>query len=312
MPYETHNFLEGQKLTAALLNEMDAQISRNTQAAETYTPQMVDTRIGQLRLDTDGQYIILYYGDQEIAEVAIADVSNIVAAESLTLTSGASLNLLVGDKSQITYTVSPSDANQRTRFLSNALTVATVTSAGLVTALDVGVADVSVMCGQITATVRVTVSRKVSPTWRIGSWMDEGHAAISGNTGLRNQHTGDGRLVCFPTEEEQVLVKQGQTISVQPNATHFIQMFYVVVPGPNTAYEKDYGDHDLITGVTLTELTGQTGSYGTGNGITYAAQQDCYVAFMIGGSGPYTEESAAAFNETNAVTITIFPTVRQA
>ena len=110
MSYTAHNFVNGTKLYAEQLNEIDAQVAENAAACETFTVGMVDGRIAQLTLSTDGSNIILSQNGVELTSVAIADINDIVFAEAFNVTSPLTLTLTDGDTSQITYTVSPSRA----------------------------------------------------------------------------------------------------------------------------------------------------------------------------------------------------------
>ncbi len=310
MPYTVHNFLVGQKFTAQAANEMDAQIAANTALAESYTPAMVDGCIADLRLDTDGENIILYYGSTEISEVAIQDVSSIIAAEALALTSGASLLLEVGGTSQITYTVSPSDATQRVRFLSNALSVANVSSAGLITALAVGVAAVSVKCGHYTATVAVTVKKTEQPVWQLGNWL---LVPSSGNY-MGMDTANYGRAICFPTEDYALRLKPGQTVTITPAQRCYVQLFAVIPVTAESRFGQDDNGRPRVWGGAPALVLDAN----NGNGVpySYSATQDCYAAFMVGGGqssgSAYTEQDAEDLNANGYVTVVVAPTPAQA
>lgn len=76
--------------------------------------------------------------------------------------SKSSLNLEVGDKYQMAYTLSPKNASGAIKWKSSKTSVATVNSKGLITAKKAGTAKITAYKGKIKAVCTVTVKKKAS------------------------------------------------------------------------------------------------------------------------------------------------------
>ena len=140
-------------------------------------------------------------GDMTIA-VTIGSVSPILVTGVTVSPTTASLE--IGDTQQLTATVSPSNATDKTvSWSSNNTSVATVSSTGLVTAISSGGATITVTTtdGHKTATCVVTVATAVTYTYKLASTMVVGkkYLIANGNTGsvylLTNESGGSRQLV---------------------------------------------------------------------------------------------------------------------
>ena len=113
-------------------------------------------------------------------------------------------SLEIGGTQQLTATVSPSNATDKTvSWSSNNTSVATVSSTGLVTAISSGSATITVTTtdGHKTATCAITVATAVTYTYKLASTMVVGkkYLIANGNTGsvylLTNESGGSRQLV---------------------------------------------------------------------------------------------------------------------
>ena len=140
-------------------------------------------------------------GDTTIA-VTIGSVSPI-SVTGVTI-SPTTASLEIGGTQQLTATVSPSNATDKTvSWSSNNTSVATVSSTGLVTAISSGSATITVTTtdGHKTATCAITVATAVTYTYKLASTMVVGkkYLIANGNTGsvylLTNESGGSRQLV---------------------------------------------------------------------------------------------------------------------
>lgn len=140
-------------------------------------------------------------GDMTIA-VTIGSVSPISVTGVTVSPTTASLE--IGGTQQLTATVSPSNATDKTVSWSTSnSSVATVSSTGLVTAVGTGSATITVTTtdGHKTATCSVTVAAAVTYTYKLASTMVVGkkYLIANGNTGsvylLTNESGGSRQLV---------------------------------------------------------------------------------------------------------------------
>ena len=305
-PYQVHNFNDTQKLYAQDLNEMDAQIAINDAACRNFNVNTINSRINTLRLDTDGTNIILLFDGVEIASVAIADVNNIIFAEGLSVTSSLNLTLMAGNTSQITYAVTPNNANQKVRFRSNNLDILNVNNTGLITALRLGITSVSVICGEFNVQIQVFVSEQKFPTWRIGNYLS------SSSSNFRMLVSEDTRLIAFPTEDDNLYLKTGDTINITMNTVNnnigYISQAYAI-PSTGTSFDIDTINEVPIINIsgnnTATDISSSISNY---RSLTYTASADCYISFAIGGiASHYTQSEADSFNTDGYCTIIISP-----
>ena len=315
MSYELHHFLDQNRLYASQLNEMDEQIAANAQGVATFNVAMVNDRISALRLDTDGSNIILLLGNVEIASVAIADLSAIIQAESFSITSGTSITMNVGDTSQITWSISPSDATQRARFQSQDLSVLTVTSAGVITALGVGIANVVAKCGSLSVNISVTVNKIEHPVWMQGSAFNFDSL---GNDlyDVRYGNWGTNRAMCWATSDYSLLLHAGQRIQVVSTGQPFFQYPYALyLTNQTTLDELDYQDFKKVTNVNVVRVAASGITWnsdalndisGSTKNIDYTATGDCYFVFVVAPGYDVSDASAReAINSRTDMTITI-------
>ena len=238
MAYKVHNFLTGDKLKAASLNEMDAQIKANAEGVSLFTMDTIVAAIKQMRLTTDGEYLYLYYGDTLLDEAAVSDASDIIQCEGLTVTSPTYTDLTVtvggdsADSETIKTAITPSDCSQTVRFRSSDITVANVTSAGVVTGRAKGRATVTVTCGKYKKVFPVAVREIIRPTWVTGNWVTAPYT-FNGQTGMNVDVASSAkRALCYPyTDQKSVYLKKGEKISVLCPPGYVVQFLYKICPG---------------------------------------------------------------------------------
>lgn len=306
MAYTAHNFQSGQPLTAEVLNEMDDQIEKNAKSVDMFTEQMVKDQIAGITLETDGEYIIMIHDDKQIAMVAIGDISNVIQCEGLTLTSGTTIELGAGQTTNITYSVTPSDCNQKVRFMTDDVGVATVTSTGAVTGIDVGNAIVSMLCGRHTEKIRCKVSSAPSPTWIVGNWLAENTDTMN-RPGISLLRDSDTKLITMPyTDMEPISLKAGQKLTITVGETYYIQLIYAIAPmSDGFAYGLTWSDNMICANAEVVDFLVQE-SLEKGVGFTYTATQDCYICMMVGGlSNSFNDEDAALLTTDGHVTFKI-------
>lgn len=217
MGYNKHNFVSGMKLTGAAMAEIDDQIAQNEADL-----RGVETRIGNvpgersqairtLRLETDADSILFYYGDELLCSVAMPDTDSLIRCTDLTATAALGA-LMVGDHAAIQTTRQPSDCNQSVRFQSSDTGIATVTSAGTVTATGSGAANIAVRCGNQVVTLPVRVRRRVTLAGNVGivSWLAANtflsYAGIMFNNDGSNTYIGN-----IPYDFGKFRIRPGET-----------------------------------------------------------------------------------------------------
>ena len=286
------------KLKTFINREVDGKLQEAKDSGE-FTVGMVDGRIAQLSLSTDGSNIILSQNGVELTSVAIADINDIVFAEAFNVTSPLTLTLTVGDTSQITYTVSPSDSTQNARFRSNNLTVVTVNSNGLITALDMGSATVNAICGRFTATITIRVRKIAQPVWCVGSYLGE-----NADTGTFMVTRGDTRFVCFPAANNAIELNTGDSISVSMTEG-YLQIPYAILGSSVVFGTNPSTEMPTVTQYdSLVQIAPDSGQ----RSFSYTATAHCYIAFLcVLNSLPVSEENAALVNESGLITITLTP-----
>lgn len=181
MSYAIHNFASGMKLSGAAMAEVDEQIRQNEEDIRALedsvaaVPGQRAAQIRQLRLTTDADAIFLYYGEELLSSVSVPGIEGVIPCTELTAT-GDLRSLLIGTTAQITAQRQPSDCNQSIRFLSSDRSIATVTSAGVVTAVGVGSATITVSCGTHSVTIPVTTAKIVDLSGKVDytSWIQMG------------------------------------------------------------------------------------------------------------------------------------------
>lgn len=314
MAYTLHNFQVGQKLTAAHMNEMDQQIALNAAGVEAFNRQMVVDELETLSLETDGQYIILKLGDVVIAEVAVADVSDVVPCTELTLNGEGTLALDAGEEAALTWQVQPSDCNQALRFRSGDLGVASVNSQGVVTGIGVGKCTLHALCGSHSETLQAIVSQVIRPTYLPGNYIYvDSTDKYSAPAAKLEQSSGN--LACvFPQEgTENIFVKAGQTVEITYNGSldYYFRNAFAIAPLDQNgfAYTEDWNGRLCAANCkTVANLFGDTASHKAP--IQYTATEDCCIIFTFSSADKadteYTDGELAALNE-GLITVRISP-----
>ena len=134
-------------------------------------------------------------------DISIVVKPNIIEVTSLNITSSQTLSIKVGETSQISYDVKPSNATDRTvSFQSSNTSVATVSQSGLITAVANGTATIKVVTnnGMKTKQISITVTGGSS-----GSSSDSSSSSSSGSSYCKlgtKVGTIDSELLTSPTD----------------------------------------------------------------------------------------------------------------
>lgn len=172
MSYTTHNFQPGHKLTALDLNEMDAQIARSEERVDGHQatldalPATLRRRLSKLSLETDQEHAYLFDGETQLSEIALPSVlSGLVPCTAFSVVTPGPLEGYVGGGTLTVETArQPNDCNQGVLFASESPAVFTVSGAGVVTPVGVGVAALSMRCGAYRSSLTVRIGERFSPS----------------------------------------------------------------------------------------------------------------------------------------------------
>ena len=149
----------GDKVTLSATVAPDNTIDKNiTWSCSTPEIATIDAQSGELTALAPGEAkITATCGD--ISGTATVTVKPILATE-LTL-SAQDMTLLVGQTGKLTATVTPDNTTDKTViWKSDNETIAKVEAGGTVTAVSVGVANITATCGEVSATCKVTVNAR--------------------------------------------------------------------------------------------------------------------------------------------------------
>lgn len=307
MAYKVHNFLTGDKLKAASLNEMDAQIKANAEGVALFTMDTIVAAIKQMRLTTDGEYLYLYYGDTLLDEAPISDASDIIQCEGMTVTSptGTSITLQAGTGLTIETQITPSDCSQSVRFRSSDIGVAQVTSAGALNAKAKGTATLTVTCGKYRKAFAVSVWEQMKPDWVTGNWVNAPYTN-NGMTGMNvDTASSANRALCFPyTDQKSIYLKKGEKLKVTCGSGYEIQFAYCIYPGDGELTFTTVAHNGNPFVVVDTDAGGKATSSEQLNTATYemTADNNCYICLSIMHdgvtlSGAFTAKECKTLNE---------------
>lgn len=305
MGYSVHNFLTGSRLPAAALNQMDEQIQKNAEGVALFTMDTIMNEIKKLNLTTDGEYIYLYLGDTLLDEVPVSDASGIIPCEGMTVTSPteSTIVLQAGSNSMsIKVEITPSDCNQSVRFRSSDISVADVTSTGVLTPTGKGTATLTVICGKYKKVFTVSVWERMQPDWVIGEWAT---APYTNNdmTGLTvDTTTSSRRAFCFPyNEQKAIYMKTGEKLTVTCDSAYKVHFYYIIKPGNGKLTFTTVSHNGNSFVVVDTNAGGSASSVEVEEpSFTYTADENCYIALMIRHLSPpneaFTEEERKTLN----------------
>ena len=301
MSYTTHGFVSGMKLTGTAMAEVDAQVAAN-EAAIAAVDARVDLVPGQrtaalrtLSLTADSDTVYLYLGDELLSSISLPDVNDRVACTSLSI-SGTLTGLTVGGTAQITATRQPSDCNQSVRYQSSDTSVATVTSAGLVTAVGSGTATIMATCGNYTQTLTAKVSRTVSLTnsfdeceWLFIDYYNGIPSAIY-NT---NVSANTDWMGLMPYDFDKYKIKNGEKITITMLASGWkLQPGFVVkaISG-ETPFANDLREDASRYLVCNVEQVDSITSGSTSYTYTNNTGVDCWPVFTVSHAGSTLEQA---------------------
>lgn len=168
--YLLHNFQAGTRFYASQANEMDQQIFANAEniesllATRTELESIFLQHANYFSIVVDSDTIYLKYGDYVLSSASLPlDLSDFVPCSGLVLNDVQDgLILWEGDTLQLSTTVTPVDTSQMVRWNISDLLISTITGSGLLTATGIGPQTVTARCGSQTATLSLSIKRKVN------------------------------------------------------------------------------------------------------------------------------------------------------
>ena len=171
MSYTAHNFTSGHKLRASELNAMDGQIAAQEAALEAIQAtldaqgDLIDGKMLGLEIETDAGNAVLVYNNEALAEIELpADLSSLVECTSLEYEGQDPLTMTTDATATISPVVQPSNCNQNPLYYTSNPNKLTVTSAGVVTALEACRERVHILCAGKRLQIPVVASAVYHPT----------------------------------------------------------------------------------------------------------------------------------------------------
>ena len=316
MTYSVHNFVAGTRLQASDLNEMDEQILANANKAdsnETFINGInsyIANLLNNLAITADSDTVYLHYGNTLLSSAELPlDTDDFVPCTAVSIDSvSGTVSLSTGGTQTFTATRVTVDTTQDVRWLISDTDVATVTSGGVVTAVDVGVVTLTAKCGKKTATATISVSKTIVLTGNVSvcNWI--GYS--SGEHKLSYICESSGFVGNFPFSLEKYKVKNGQTITVgfvdgSVNAQMPHCVVFKAVSGSSIVLEdnRENDNRYYIKNVEKiaensesihkkTQVDGVWGYYGpTEFTYTNSTGDDVYLAFDVQDNGNYWTSS---------------------
>lgn len=223
MSYTTHSFQPGHKLTALELNEMDAQIARSEGRIDGHQetldalPATLRRRLSRLTLETDQEHAYLFDGETQLSEIALPSVlSGLVPCTAFTVVTQGPLEGYVGGGTRAVETArQPNDCNQGVLFVSESPAVFTVSGAGVVTPVGVGVAALSMRCGAYRSSLTVRIGERFAPT--ADKYHLTGRAMWFSSNGNMQVEVANTEGRCYVTlfTDAELRVPDGCTVKVE-------------------------------------------------------------------------------------------------
>ncbi len=233
-----------------------------------------------------------------------AQISGAIPVTDVTLDK-TKLVLTVGSEGQLTATVAPEDATDKTvTWSSDKTSVATVDATGNVTAVGVGEATITVTTtdGGKTATCKVTVNKKAGAI----SYATASVNKTFGDANFTNEltKTGDG-TVTYSSDKESVAKVNTTTGEVTIKGNGEATITATVADGPTYTYATKTASYTIGVGTAAMTVsaTGYSGTYdNSAHGITVNAPEGATIKYGTA-AGTYTLEASPTYTTSGEYTV---------
>ena len=241
MSYTKQNFYPGHKLTAANLNQMDTKIAdqeENIDSIQTqinnYDENIVNSKIRNLRLETDSLNAYLYYGDIELSEIQLQSVpAGFVACTGLEYNGTTPIEMDTDSSYTVNVSKSPSNTSQSPVFLVSGTDGLSITNAGVLTGTKCCKGTVTSICGNKEITVPVNCSEVYHPDGELASlaYYSDTYSQLEVNA------ASSGNSHAYFGIDEDMLIGPGETLNVDilgktsDNKPLTIMAFGMLFPG---------------------------------------------------------------------------------
>lgn len=271
--------------------------------------------LNTLKLENDGEYLILKLGDTELSRTFITNAPDTIPCTDLSITSAPEIALDAGQTTTITYNLQPSDCNQIVQFRSDDPQIASITSKGVVTGEKAGISDINIFCGNHTKTVKAAISEIIHPTWLTGNFVYTDGTDRNGNPAIKLEQNNQKMACVFPQENtKNIFLKTGQRVTIAYNGTgaYYFRFAYAIAPLSDEGfyYTTDWSDRICVANCKIVDdIFGGTESYK--GQVEYIAKEDCYIVILFssdekGDDDQYSQEELDALN-AGLITIRVSP-----
>ena len=233
-----------------------------------------------------------------------AQISGAIPVTDVTLDK-TKLVLTVGSEGQLTATVAPDNATDKTvTWSSDKTSVATVDATGNVTAVGVGEATITVTTtdGGKTATCKVTVNKKAGAI----SYATASVNKTFGDANFTNEltKTGDG-TVTYSSSDTKVAEVDSKTGEVTIKGNGEATITATVEDGDNYTYATKTASYTIGVGTAAMTVsaTGYSGTYdNSAHGITVNAPKGATIKYGTA-AGTYTLEASPTYTTSGEYTV---------
>jgi len=213
------------------------------------------------------------------------------------------LELTVGGEGQLTATVAPDNATDKTvTWSSDKTSVATVDATGKVTAIAEGEATITAKAGDKTATCKVTVNKKAGSI----SYATTSINKTFGDANFTNEltKTGDG-TVTYSSSDTKVVEVDSKTGEVTIKGNGEATITATVEDGDNYTYATKTASYTIGVGTAAMTVsaTGYSGTYdNSAHGITVNAPEGATIKYGTA-AGTYTLEASPTYTTSGEYTV---------
>lgn len=255
----------------------------------------------KLSLDTDGEYIQLMYGEEEISKASLE--IKIIKCENIKINeSDMTIALSTEDSYNCTASIMPADCTQTLRWSSSDPSVATISSDGVLTIFSEGGTTIAVRCGSQydSITIRVVDTRIIYNLDKAMSWGNSNGVAICwGNAARAYTYTGNNiprNTETDPTGKYGILLKKGFTYTISFSSDNVINYYY----GVQIYHSSGSSSEQLLN----------SGWVKSGNVTSYTVEMDevyLYMNFKVsaGGGDTVTDEMLENIREAFSIAMLI-------
>jgi len=213
------------------------------------------------------------------------------------------LALTVGGEGQLTATVAPDNATDKTvTWSSDKTSVATVDATGNVTAVAAGEATITAKAGDKTATCKVTVNKKAGSI----SYATASVNKTFGDANFTNEltKTGDG-TVTYSSSDTKVVEVDSKTGEVTIKGNGEATITATVEDGDTYTYATKTASYTIGVGTAAMTVTatGYSGTYdNSAHGITVNAPEGATIKYGTA-AGTYTLEASPTYTASGEYTV---------